>query len=307
MTKWAVLSYSTGNIGDDIQSLAALQYLPRVHALINRERLSQVRGAGPYRIVLNGWFAHRRTGWPPSDELQPLLTSMHLAEDWLYASPNIEYLRRRASDRPVGARDIWTRDRLLKAGVPAVHSGCLTLTLALHRAPDPSDEICAVDVPAPLPDAMRVRFGARWRSITHTLTDQPRRIRGWRDRTQLAANLLRRYAACTCVVTGRLHAALPALALGTPVLFVVRKPDRGRYAGLREHLHWVSASDFARGRFDYDIGSPPSNADGFVSTARALRSSVSEFTGAGFVPFDQALAAVIGASGPRPTGAIRRP
>ena len=36
--KFALLTYNTFNVGDDIQSLAALQFLPGVDVRVDRER-----------------------------------------------------------------------------------------------------------------------------------------------------------------------------------------------------------------------------------------------------------------------------
>ena len=40
------------------------------------------------------------------------------------------------------------------------------------------------------------------------------------------------YANTKCVITTRLHAALPAIAFGTPTLLLIKNPKDPRYSGL---------------------------------------------------------------------------
>ena len=39
--KYGVLKYSSVNIGDDIQSIAAMRYLPRIDEYIHRDRVDK--------------------------------------------------------------------------------------------------------------------------------------------------------------------------------------------------------------------------------------------------------------------------
>ena len=62
------------NIGDNIQSLAAKQFLPRVDVLINREKLAEYQGEQT-KVIMNGWFTHNTHNWVPSDAINPLFVS----------------------------------------------------------------------------------------------------------------------------------------------------------------------------------------------------------------------------------------
>src|SRR5215467_1379768 len=154
--QYALFRYSTTNLGDEIQSIAARQFLPSVDLLVERDRPNVLpAGAeGPYRIVFNGWHTHAPENWPPSPALVPLLVSVHITgempslnksrlrpADVLLQGRNLEFLKSR---EPVGARDLWTRDLLRKAGVDAYFSGCMTLTLGSGAERPRRDYVCAV-------------------------------------------------------------------------------------------------------------------------------------------------------------------
>ena len=53
-----------------------------------------------------------------------------------------------------------------------------------------------------------------------------------RHRFAKALSYLYLYANAKCIITTRLHAALPALAFGTPTLLLLKNPKDPRYSGL---------------------------------------------------------------------------
>src|SRR5687768_10856619 len=79
---YALLRYDTDNVGDDIQALAALRFMPRVDFLVLRDALSEFRPPHPeerdVRVIMNGWFMGRNS-WPPAAELRPLFISFHIS------------------------------------------------------------------------------------------------------------------------------------------------------------------------------------------------------------------------------------
>ena len=56
------------------------------------------------------------------------------------------------------------------------------------------------------------------------------------ERFKMAKNLLVRYSKAKLVVSTRIHAALPCLAINTPVIFINKKYDK-RYPGIYELLN----------------------------------------------------------------------
>ncbi len=122
--QFALLSYAgTQNLGDEIQSIAAQRFLPRVDAWVDRERLDEFQASAPHKIILNGWFLHRPEHWPPSPSLHPLVTSFHLTRQMVaganlkmippsatvLSGQGLEFLKRH---EPIGARDLDTLAQL---------------------------------------------------------------------------------------------------------------------------------------------------------------------------------------------------
>ena len=157
---------ASANIGDHVQTIAALGHLVRHHGvrLHGREDLIDLlaqfrdrtrperrrddvtadvevitahRDASIYEpipedtwILCFGWFMHSlfrmRHGFPLHRNLRPVFVSFHCNKRELLTPEAIEYLKRYG---PVGCRDWTTVDLLLSIGVPAFFSGCLTTTI----------------------------------------------------------------------------------------------------------------------------------------------------------------------------------
>ena len=139
-----VLIYESGfrkdNVGDYVQSLAALQFLGgKADLYLNRELLNEYTG-GPVALIMNGWFTHHPKNWPPSKDIIPYFISFHLnvlAQDHFLNTPQIvDYLKQYA---PIGCRDRKTAEVLNAKGIDAYFSGCLTLTLG-ETYSDPQKE-----------------------------------------------------------------------------------------------------------------------------------------------------------------------
>ncbi|PWG78726.1 polysaccharide pyruvyl transferase family protein [Pararcticibacter amylolyticus] len=131
--------YGEQNIGDYVQSLAALQFLgnkPDVY--LHREHLNSYSG-DKVKLIMNGWFTHKPENWPPSEKIQPLFVSFHvnsLAKNTLLREAGVEYLKKH---QPIGCRDKGTVDLLREKGVDAYFTGCLTLTLGETYATKETD------------------------------------------------------------------------------------------------------------------------------------------------------------------------
>ena len=264
------------NLGDEIQSLAAVQWLPFVEHRVERDRM-----AGPTRrggntsemrhdrhvfntssvtFVMNAWYGTPGMTWPPAEtNLDPVPVAVHV-ESKLYgtfADPaSLAYLRAR---QPIGARDAATLKFLQAHNVSAYFSACLTLTMSLPRAESHADAhndapdcgVLFVDVDAVLLKdfvpknitACATHFSAKWRDV-HGSKDTLDGLL----RFQKAFELLKALSRARLVVTSRLHTALPAAAMGVPVVLVLADSMPGgggasdgmqRFAGLADVVHWV--------------------------------------------------------------------
>ncbi len=150
MTKYALFTYSTGNIGDEIQSLAAKRFLPRVDYYINRDYSNEfkVDSDEEIKLIMNGWYSHRPENFPLTlEQINPLLLSMYFddqVKEAFSSEANVNFFKKYG---PVGARCFDTKRYMESLGVESYFSGCLTLTLQPEKNVPKQDFILAIDLP----------------------------------------------------------------------------------------------------------------------------------------------------------------
>lgn len=284
---FGLLSYRhTTNLGDEIQSIASRAFLPQVDRLIDRDALDRrpqwVRR--PLKVILHGWFTHCPERWPPHPAIEPLILSLHLSDfirgrgfsaaEALVTGENASYLR---DHGPIGARDLWTLDLLQRNGIDSYFSGCLTLTLARPAASNDEDCIVLNDLPEEIAQAVVRRTHLRVESTTHENTS----LRGFRKRSLEAQRLLTLYASARCVITSRLHCALPCLAMGTPVLLIPHLPSCIRFSGLLELTTHCTSAEFLAGNTDFDPDHPPANPQRHLGLRTALMTRCAAYVSEG--------------------------
>jgi hypothetical protein len=197
------------NIGDDIQSIAVANILPKIDLYVDRERLDVVDGPDPICIVMNAWFMHG-DAWPPSDVLRPVFVGFHVAPKARNTvGKHAQYLKRH---EPIGARDSGTAEFLNTLGIKTEVTYCMSLTFPLREKEPPNGKVIRVDA-----YGIEVPRSLRRGSIhlSHT-------VGGVRDATKLkyARDLIEFYRDnARLVITTRLHCALPCIAMGIPVVF----------------------------------------------------------------------------------------
>lgn len=309
----------TKNIGDYIQILATRQFYDNIDGYIEKEELSQY-GGGKCKAIINGWFMWKPDkGWPPSEEIEPLLISIHF-------SPLIineilskkEYLMKHS---PIGCRDFFTLNALREAGINSYFSGCLTLTLGrtyhfngqrsgyyfvdpvftlplrrelnlrvclkilscffgnahiiLHLSknrffkyysrawgyefykPGLKGNIKSVYKAICFYMTYRKKFSDKIiqsaNYINHIIPVNKERPLSHDEWLDMADGFLKKYSSAELVVTSRIHAALPCLALETPVIFMnserlnSEKVDfntPGRLDGLTDFFRVMTIKEF---------------------------------------------------------------
>ena len=129
------------NIGDYIQALASSQFLPSLDGFVNREKLKEYDG-DECKMIMNAWYLHDSTQWPPSDKIKPLFVAVHFNSsvmDSLLSDESIAYLKKHA---PIGCRDYYTAEHLKNNGVDSYFSACMTLTLGQKYKSVEKDDKC---------------------------------------------------------------------------------------------------------------------------------------------------------------------
>lgn len=235
--------YVEGNIGDYIQSLAALQYLPKncKPYFIDRDAVRYYYGP-KVKLIMNSWNHIIRSNTYISNHISPLFVSYHIDNDNKLPSMYVQNLKKYS---PIGCRDNKTRDQLNNYGIKAFFSSCLTTTLDIDYAVDQSqrtNEIIFVDYELGKNTKEEKFFislkSYNFSNITHIHHEYILESKTHIERFKLAKSLLVRYSKAKLVVSTRIHAALPCLALNTPVIFVNKKYDK-RYPGLYELLNTI--------------------------------------------------------------------
>lgn len=252
--KYGLLTYDENrrffNVGDNIQSLAAKQFLPNVDVHLNREKLNEYQGE-KVKLIMNGWFTHNIHNWVPSEDIDPVFVSFHMnntAAPYMLNEKGIAYLKKH---EPIGCRDQYTVDTLSEKGIKAYFTGCLTLTLDSYKVEDSErgDIIYIVDPLYSYPRPEKVfyntkqafknvlngkafQLGKKKKHLKNFISEEvlkkaefinqepPSNTYTETQKFQMAEDLLNKYARAKMVITSRIHCALPCLALGTPVIFI---------------------------------------------------------------------------------------
>jgi Capsular polysaccharide synthesis protein/Polysaccharide pyruvyl transferase len=252
-THFAGIKVKTENLGDHVQILAANQLLQRVgiqpDVLLDRDdEIASAQAIAPLPkpvgALINGWYKTNPVEWPPHPDLDPIYLGFHMR---LFQSPTLvspEAIAHYKKFEPVGCRDAYTSATLRAHGVNAFVSYCLSM-LYEKRMPSPlQTETYVVSrtedllryVPSELGDVHYVSHYSGSSNFHDNMLRVGRLLELYRTRAKL-------------IVTSLLHCALPAVAMGIPVVIFyppnppqLQTSDRERFSSL-ERLIRVFALD----------------------------------------------------------------
>ena len=247
-----VLGFSgSRNIGDYIQTKAVIDILNKQNIkILDREKLNTYSG-DPIKTIINGWFMENPKNWPPSNNIKPLFISFHInpsiAKTFLNQK-SIEYFKKH---QPIGCRDFYTRDLLAMNGINAYFSSCVTLGIEREKylnkqTPRGLLVIGAFDRLKPTLDYKSplkfllsmikypyrfLNYGIKLQKFNKHLFKQNFEIKRYSqilkqsinlhsEGISLAEEMLKKIAESEIIITSRIHAALPALAMGLKVIFI---------------------------------------------------------------------------------------
>ena len=245
--KFGTFLYAGTNVGDDVQTIAQLGFLPLGQNILALERDKLDGYMGKKRIMLmNGWFTHLPERWPPGQGVDPVFVSFHIANEKIAQKCYADYYKKY---EPIGCRDQATANKLNQLGVDAYFSGCLTLTLNNpYSEKERGDYVVVADAhlehnnryPPSAPDLLK-------RLVPSSILDNAIYVEqevglkytlNYSHKTLRALELLDLYARAKLVVTTRLHCALPCLAMGTPVIFLHKSWETDtRFEGYKDVIN----------------------------------------------------------------------
>ena len=248
-----VLGYiGSRNIGDYIQTKAVIDMIhPINHKVLDREGLHKFKGS-KIKTIINGWFMENPKNWPPNNNISPLFISFHInpsAERDLLKPESLNYLKQY---EPIGCRDTYTQNLLQKNGIKSYYSSCITTTFNRDKyitnktQPEGVIVIGAFDRLNPSIDFSstyrlllslikypihKLKYLLKKQSFENHLRNQnivvkryqqitKRKISSHNQGLKLANDMLKEIAKSEIIITSRIHAALPALAMGLKVIFI---------------------------------------------------------------------------------------
>lgn len=298
--KYGLMKYSyTTNLGNEIQSIASRQFLPHIDAYIEHEKLDLFKSPEKVKMIMNGWYMDCVESWPPSEDIEPLLISMHFNSSFNETKNVIAKPESRdffSSYGPVGCRDISTLNLLNELDIDAYYSGDLTLTLngknnenpekyiVVNSTLDANNIINFLKTKTNLPiyniqhesiESFEQKYLDR-RPINYTLTS----FYDFKEKFFIAENFLKIYENAYCVITDRVHCALPCLSLKTPVLFFNTAPFAPeRLIGLDKLVIQTNLEEYKQNYDMFDVENPPENPKNYLNIQKRLINKTKKFTG----------------------------
>lgn len=204
------------NVEDEIQSLAGIQFLPYVSGFVDRDTgLPSARG----HLIANGsWLKSDGFSFPPFDETQLIMFSMHIGEDMtvLLETHREYFLEYNQRVGAVGARDEATLKILQMNNIQAYLSSCFTSMLNMNQSPishGRRSRFLNIDVePLLLPNNVN-------KQVTHLSTLMGPEL-GREGLFRHTHDMLKKYAKAKVIITSKPQSAITSMAQGIPVIFV---------------------------------------------------------------------------------------
>lgn len=282
---YGILGYNSVNIGDEIQSVAAMRFMPHVDEYPKRENLKKFvpKSGKRTKLIMNAWWMWHIDLFPPNDKyIDPLLIAMYFRpriRDAFKKGEKREYLIKHG---PVGCRDMGTYNWLKGIGIPAYFSGCLTITLQRNYEIPRQDYILCVDVQEDIVEEIKKLTNRPVYSISRRILSSCSDLK----RMELAKLVLRAYHDAHLVVSPRLHVIMPSLAMETPVLRLLSNnknvvADKSRYAGYEDFFNSINIDNenYIEELKKFDFDNPPQNPKNHLTMRNDLIKRCSEFTG----------------------------
>lgn len=295
--------YSERNIGNQVQCIAGMAFLPYVNELVLYHKFAEWKPEEITKIICNQFFYSKffeksretyELNFPAEsiifhEHVDPLFCSLHISPSQANGKVEIsdrvrEYLIHHG---PVGTRDLSTMHILQENNIPAFFSGCLTLTLNPKQGIQRKEYILTTDLSQKLLQFLRKKT---FRPI-YDVTPLINAYHGGVLEDLYAADLwLDLLQSASCVITPRMHVSCPCLALGTPVLLAYRKefadfsacdsldehPRFGGYANLLRHATEDEYMDYYE---MFNLDNPPANSDAYKRLRGLLIKRVKDYLG----------------------------
>jgi len=240
------------NLGDNIIVLAIDYIYERLG--ISKENIVYINKDGTrnydgeYIVLIaavNLWDSSLDLRIPMSSRIYPIFISLVANRDvFMERRDLVQYFKKY---EPIGCRDEQTLGIFRKHGIEAYLMGCHTICFPRRKGSPQNGKIFLVDTANELEEYIPDDLKEKCEHLTHAVPYQEYPVTLEEDArlNDIARNLLKRYAnEAKLVVTSRLHAAAPCIAMGIPVIFASNNIDF-RFGWLDKHIKLYSLEEYS--------------------------------------------------------------
>jgi len=236
---FAILGYTTENIGDDIQSYVTSKIFSPKY-IINRDNPDEVYDfetctrteiqEDEVQLIMNGWMTHNYKGFGPfshnfendyrfpykNKKIKPIFISTHLSPyvPHLFNEESMNYYK---SNLPFFTRDKSTEKVLKENGVDCEFLGCISQLLKREWVPDTEeDKFKGAIFLVNADNVSNLEDGPKFR-VNHY--SEELRAKTMLERRNIVTSLLAKYKHAKTIYTTKLHCFLPCRAMGIDVRY----------------------------------------------------------------------------------------
>jgi len=240
------------NLGDNIIVLALNYIYERLGILkedivyINKD--STRKYDGEYIILpaaVNLWDSSLDMRFPMSSHIYPIFISVVANRDVFIERPDL--VRYFNKFEPIGCRDEQTLELFRNHGIEAYLMGCHTICFPRRKEAPQNGKIFLVDTAKELEEYIPDKVRGKCEYLTHAVPykEYPVTLEENARLNVMAMDLLKRYSnEAEMVVTSRLHAAAPCIAMGIPVIFACNNIDF-RFGWLDKYIKLYSLEEYS--------------------------------------------------------------
>ena len=245
------------NLGDEIQTIAVQEIFKEIgindYIIIDRDSASKYDGE-PVVLLYNMYnslalkYHDYNRAFPLSPKIHPVFYSVQIEDKFI---PN-NIVSQLLINSPIGCRDEETYNNLLKYDIPSYISGCITALLPKRKKTTEQNKVFLVDIPDELYEYIPMDLKKDATIISHIV--KITRTEGKKFTTDEEINNLISQARylfdsyknnAKLVITSRLHAAAPCIAMGIPVILVRNCFDfDGRYSWIDKYTPLYNIDKF---------------------------------------------------------------
>lgn len=201
---------------------------------------------GEYVVVpMAGFFdAFTQIRWLPlSPKIIPVYIGFHCVDE-----KSLRLFSENKRYEPIGCRDEETMNRLRKNGIQAYVSGCTSLCINRREKKTTQTKVFVVEADEEVYQYIPSEIKNDMVEIIHKVNDfrqmDPREAE--KIEIKLAEETFVRYRdEARLVITSKMHCALPCVALGIPVIFVLPRYDC-RWSGMDKLVHVYTRDEYCK-------------------------------------------------------------